>query len=376
MSRPVGRWPDLSWLQALAQPESALAWTLAEWDHRVRVARRLRLLGRLAESVLGAGLADRLPQPVVHALQAEAHLARARCQALLWCRESAGEALEGLDAPLVLLKGAAYMAQRLPNAAGRLPSDLDILVPAEALPEARRRLMDAGWQEVELDEHDQRYYREWSHELPPMRHPLHAIELDVHHNILPPVARDRVDAAVLLQAARPVADVDAAPWWVLGPEDQVLHCAAHLINDSEHRDRLRDLVDLQVLMAAHGAAEPGFGARLVARARQLGLHDALVLGAALVAEGLQAPLDPALQPVVRQAMAQRRLATLQRRFATVLAPRDPEAEPGLGVRLAETALLVRHHWRRMPLPLLVRHTWHKVWAPRRAAAAEADTGDA
>ena len=163
-----------------------------------------------------------------------------------------------------------------------------------------------------------------------MRHTLHAIELDVHHNILPPVARDRVDAAVLLQAALPVAHADAEPWWVLGPEDQVLHCAAHLLNDSEKRDRLRDLVDLQVLMAAHGAAEPGFGARLVARARQLGLHDAPVLGAALVSEGLKAPLDPALQQVVQRAMAQRRLATLRRRFATVLAPRDPEAEPGAG----------------------------------------------
>lgn len=369
-------WPDLAWLKALQQPEATRTWTLAQWDHRVRLARRLRLLGRLAESVLGAGLAERLPQPVVHALQAEARLARARCQALLWCRERAGEALIGLGAPLVLLKGAAYLAQRLPNAAGRLPSDLDILVPAQALPEARRRLLAAGWEEVALDAHDQRYYREWSHELPPMRHALHAIELDVHHNILPPVARDRVDAALLLQAARPVAHADAEPWWVLGPEDQVLHCAAHLLNDSEHRDRLRDLVDLQVLMAVHGAAEPDFGARLVARARQLRLHDALVLGAALVAEGLKAPLDPALQPVVQRAMVQRRLATLKRRFATVLAPRDPEAEPGLGVRLAETALLVRHHWRRMPLPLLVRHTWHKVWVQRRAAETEADTGDA
>ena len=40
----------------------------------------------------------------------------------------------------------------------------------------------------------------------------------------------------------------------------------------------------------------------------------------------------------------------------------------------ETALLVRHHWRRMPLPLLVRHTWHKVWVARRNAT-EPDLGD-
>jgi hypothetical protein len=369
------RWPDLSWLDALRQPTDALAWTLAQWDHRVRVARRLRLLGRLAESVLGAGLAYRLPRPVVHALQAEAKMAQARCQALVWCRESVKQALEGLDAPIVLLKGAAYMAQRLPNAAGRLPSDLDILVPGAALADARRRLAEAGWEEVKLDDHDQRYYREWSHELPPMRHALHALELDVHHNILPPVARDRVDAAHLLQAARPLADPDLAPWWVLGPEDQVLHCAAHLLNDSELRDRLRDLVDLQVLMSTHGAADPRFGERLVARADELGLNDALVLGASLVAQGLKAPLDPAVAHAVTLAMGAPRLKTLQRRFATVLAPRGPDDEPDLGVRMAETALLVRHHWRRMPLPLLVRHTWHKVWVARRNGT-EPDIGDA
>jgi hypothetical protein len=362
----VSRWPDLAWLAALQQPAVSLDWTLAQWDHRVRLARRLRLLGRLAEAVLGAGLAPRLPEPVVHALQAEARLARARCQALLWCRERAAQALAGLDAPLVLLKGAAYMAQRLPNAAGRLPSDLDILVPAAALPEARSRLVAAGWEEVALDAHDQRYYREWSHELPPMRHALHVIELDVHHNILPPVARDRVDAERLLQAARPLADPGEAPWWVLGPEDQVLHCAAHLLNDSEQRDRLRDLVDLQVLLAAHGAAAPGFGGRLVARARELGLHEVLALAASLVAEGLRAPLEPELAEAVAEALSVRRLARLQRRFATVLAPRDPAAEPALAVRLAETALLLRHHWRRMPLPLLLRHTWHKAWVARRA----------
>jgi hypothetical protein len=364
----VKPWPDLAWLSALQQPSVVLAWTLAEWDQRVRVTRRLRLLGRLAESVLGAGLAPQLPAPVVNALQSGARLAQVRSQALLWCRECVGDTLRGLGAPLVLLKGAAYMAQRLPNAAGRLPSDLDILVPAQALPEARLRLKAAGWQELGLDEHDQRYYREWSHELPPMRHPMHAIELDVHHNILPPVARERVDADVVLKAARPLAGDGLAPWWVLGPEDQVLHCAAHLLNDPEHRDRLRDIVDLHVLLGAHGAAGPGFGEQLVARARLLGLHDSLVLGASLVAEGLGAPLEPTLALAVQAAMAERRLAALQRRFATVLAPRGPADEPGVGVRLAETALLLRHHWRRLPLPLLVRHTWHKAWAAPRPEA--------
>jgi len=365
-------WPDLSWLAALRSPHSVLDWSLEQWDHRVRLARRMRLLGRLAESVLGAGLAERLPEPAANALLGAARLARARSQMLLWCRDEVAHALEGLDAPIVLLKGAAYMAQALPNASGRLPSDLDILVPARALSQARERLLEAGWTEVELDEHDQQYYREWSHELPPMRHSMHAIELDVHHNILPPVARDHVDAGVLLEAAVPLQMASGAPWWVLSKEDQVLHCAAHLFHDSEHRDRLRDLIDLEVLLSAHAQGEVGFGARLVARARHLELEDALMLGATLLRDGLCVVLDPALDEAARQALSRRRLAFLANRFAVVLAPRGPDDDPAWPARLAESLLLVRYHWRRMPLPVLVKHAWHK-WRVQGNDTAEPGT---
>ena len=74
----------------------------------------------------------------------------------------------------------------LPIAAGRLPSDLDILVPRAHLGEAQSRLRDIGWVEPALDEHDRRYYLQWSHELPPMQHAEYSVELDVHHHILPP----------------------------------------------------------------------------------------------------------------------------------------------------------------------------------------------
>ena len=59
------------------------------------------------------------------------------------------------------------MAQGLPIAAGRLPSDLDILVPRTALPAAQNSLAAAGWRTVDMDEHDRLYYEDWSHEVPP-----------------------------------------------------------------------------------------------------------------------------------------------------------------------------------------------------------------
>jgi hypothetical protein len=42
-------------------------------------------------------------------------------------------------------------------------------VPRASLDAAERALVGAVWQMEALDPYDERYYRKWSHELPPMR---------------------------------------------------------------------------------------------------------------------------------------------------------------------------------------------------------------
>ena len=237
--------PALAWLQALREPTLVLGWQLHDWAQVIRLSRRLRLLGRLAHAVHAAGLQPQMPAQVARQLHAERQYATWRSGGLAWVLERLPDMLGEVDYPLVLLKGAAYMGQDLAIGAGRLPSDVDILVPREHIAHAQARLLVAGWQETALDDHDQKYYREWSHELPPMRHPLHGLELDLHHNILPPVARTHVDAALLLADLRPSR---WPHWQVLAPADQVLHSAAHLFHDSQLQDRVRDLVDLDGLL--------------------------------------------------------------------------------------------------------------------------------
>jgi hypothetical protein len=238
--------PQFSWLQALREPARALDWSLADWDRIVRLARRLRLLSRLAESLAEANLLDQVPAPARRHLIGEQRLSRWRIQALVWALNRIEAVLSNAPYPRVLLKGAAYIGQGLPIAAGRLPSDLDILVPQAHLADAVAQLERAGWSAGAINEHDRRYYDEWSHEVPPMVHPLHRVELDLHHNILPPVARTHVDAGLLLQRLKPSR---WTAWQVLDPPDQVLHSAAHLFLDSDIRDRVRDLVDLDGLCA-------------------------------------------------------------------------------------------------------------------------------
>jgi hypothetical protein len=369
MSDVTGRLSlQLAWLQALRRPELSLQWPLGEWERVVRLARRLRLLARLAEGLMAAGLMDCVPPQARRHLLAEQRLSQWRTASMLWTLERVATMLGDTSYPRVLLKGAAYIGQGLPIAAGRLPSDLDILVPLLNLPDAQARLTQAGWNTMELDEHDRRYYYEWSHEVPPMTHPLLGLELDLHHNILPPIARTHVDADALLERLRPSK---WPAWQVLDPADQVLHSAAHLFFDSEMRDRIRDLVDLDGLFR-HFGEQPGFLSQLPLRARSLGLEEPLALACHFCVRWFGTPFpSDVLQSITEFGPGPVRRAWLLPLLATVLEPTEPDDTASLRQDLAALVLLARYQRQRMPMRLLLPHLWHKLRPGRQAGSDEA-----
>lgn len=365
MSRTVrGTPPTLAWLQALRRPALALDWSLADWQRVVRLSRRLRLLARLAEALDAAGLLERVPAPARRHLVAEQRLSRWRTAAMRWAIERVTAALGEAPYPRILLKGAAYLGQSLTIAAGRLPSDLDVLVPRAHIADAQSRLLAAGWTERTLDEHDRHYYHELSHEVPPMSHPLLALELDLHHNILPPVARTHVDASLLMARLQPS---QWPSWHVLDPVDQVLHSAAHLFLDSEARDRIRDLVDLDGLLR-HFGAEFGFWHRLPERARALGLVEPLALACYFCVHWLGTPIPAETQrSIAAIGPSKWRRAWLLPLLEKILMPTEPDDDPTRAQDFAATVLLARYHRQRMPLRLLVPHLWHKLHPRRRTS---------
>ena len=103
-----------------------------------------------------------------------------------------------------------------------------------------------GWATSKTTAYDQRYYRRWMHELPPLRHISRQTMLDVHHAILPITARLKPDSAKLLAASRPIAGEPRLR--VLAPVDMVLHSATHLFCNEDVGNGLRDLVDLDSLL--------------------------------------------------------------------------------------------------------------------------------
>jgi hypothetical protein len=178
------------------------------------------------------------------------------------------DALRQVGVPIVLLKGAAYVLADLPPAAGRMFSDVDILVPWDRLADVESALMLAGWATMKTSKYDQLYYRRWAHELPPLQHIHRQTVLDVHHAILPSTARLKPASTKLLEAARPLDGHERV--FILAPADLVLHSMSHLFYNEEWSHGLRDLSDLDLLLR-HFSATAGFWEQLIGRARGVDL---------------------------------------------------------------------------------------------------------
>jgi hypothetical protein len=185
-----------------------------------------------------------------------------------WEIDRLARVLGDFDFPLILLKGAAYVAAQLDPARGRVSGDVDLLVPLEHLDLVESRLESAGWLPRTLDPRDATYFRLWLQEIPPRVHRYRGVELDVHHSILPRTDRLWVNPRPLLEAAVPAATNRI--FRVLCPTDMFLHSATHLFRNGEFSIGLRDLLDLHELAVSFGQKDR-FWDELYARAQQLHL---------------------------------------------------------------------------------------------------------
>ena len=335
---------------ALRDPAALVGSSLPQWDALVRQARRTNLLPRVALAFDELGLLPQVPPaPRVH-FEAARTLARAQGDAVR--REVAyiDRALAAAGVPVVLLKGAAYLIAGLSAARGRVFSDIDIMVPHGALGTVEGALMLNGWATGKTTAYDQRYYRRWMHELPPLRHISRQTWLDVHHAILPITARLKPDSTKLLAASRPVAGEPRLR--VLAPVDMVLHSATHLFCNEDVGNSLRDLVDMDSLLREF-ASEEDFWPRLTVRARELDLTRPLYYALRYAVCILGTPIPAQVLQEAEIGRPPRLLAALM--DALFLRTLQPDrAIDGLA-SLARGSLYVRAHWLRMPPFLLARH---------------------
>ena len=354
-------------IAVLREPARLRTLALRDWDLLLRQAANADMSAILLGIVEEGNMLDAVPPAPREHLEWARVVAARHARAVRFEVAQIRRALQGLHMPLVLLKGTAYAMAGLPPAAGRMFSDVDILVPKERIGEVEAALMLHGWAGTHQDAYDQRYYREWMHELPPMEHIHRGNSIDVHHAILPETAAVRPDPALLLAAAVPVPGTEDL--WTLAPHDMVLHSAVHLFSESEMNHGLRDLLDLHRLML-HFGATPGFWEALPARAVQLQLARPLFYALRYSAQLLGTPVPAGVMAAA--ALAGRPpgplLALMDGLLLRALVPPHPSCTDRL-TPAALGALYLRGNWLRMPPLMLARHLFHKAFiSPRKEQA--------
>ncbi len=349
-------------VNALLEPERLASLTPRQWDVVLRLAKRLRLLNRLASTAERHGITENIPATAADVLIAAATALKHRQALITWELDRIRWALQGTHIQPILLKGSAYLMADLPPSWGRSFADVDLLLPRDQLGHVERVLLSKGWIAQKTDTYDQRYYREWMHELPPLRHREREIEVDLHHTILPLTSRIKVPANRLYAAAIPIPSTG---YRMLAPADMVLHSATHLFYDGEIKGGLRDLFDLHDLFVLF-SQDDGFWENLLPRTAELHLPRPLFYALRYTAGLLQTPIPHAILHESKKFRPNpANLAAMDSLVTRVLTRHayDRDATP-----LAIWPLYLRSHWLRMRPLLLMQHLSRKAWRNVREAS--------
>ena len=326
-------------VRALRDPASLGPGT--DWSGLVSAARAEQLTGSLAMRMEGRAVPARVAAIFESARR---DMAYARTQAL-WEAEMARRALAGLDVPVILLKGTAYHAANLDACAGRSVGDLDIMVPRADIERVEEALLEAGWERLKPAEgYDDRYYRKWMHELPPLIHRTRDRMIDVHHTILPLTARPTPDAAAMIADSVELESGLRVPC----PADMIVHAAAHLIADGDLAGGLRNLWDIDRLLRQFEKEDPGFWTALEARARRHQLRGPVRRAVRLAHQLYETPIPEGW----------RGWRPADGLFRARLLARNAWGQERR--KLLRFAFYVRSHWLRMPPLMLARHLWTKA----------------
>lgn len=347
---------DLPLVALLRRLESVGTLSGWQWTQVLAHARAERLAGPLAMRLAQIGLDVGLDPLVQRHLLADRRVAERRERVLRWEARHISDALESVGVRIALLKGAAYVLSGLPNGLGRTSSDIDILVPRSALEAIEAALLAHGWTHLKIDVYDQRYYRSYMHELPPLLHEERGTVLDVHHNIAPLTSRLQVPEAFLWNDAEPVT---GTPFFRLNPAIMTLHAAIHLFHDGEITGGLRDLVDLDGLFR-HFSSQPQYWERVVDCAALPTLGRPLFYAQRYARLWFDTPIPiDVVNRLEAYRPARPLLRLMDHLIEAAFAPTCLRTGRKRG-DLARWLLYMRSHWLRMPLPMLSYHLAHKA----------------
>jgi hypothetical protein len=347
--------------QVLQSPERVNRFSLSDWDLLIRQARSANLLARLHFILKKNNLISNVPQgPRLH-IESAGRVAQSHRERVIWEVRCIQKAMEKTGIPVILLKGAAYTMSDLPPSYGRFFTDVDILVPKDELEKVENTLLIHGWKPSHRNAYDQRYYRQWMHELPPFQHLRRRSVLDVHHTILPETAHLHPDPEKLIGNA--VSINNQQDLKSLSPIDMILHSATHLFSDGELEHGLRDLVDLDALLRHFTKNNIDFWNDLTSRADEMELSRPLYYALKHTNKFLNTPVPENILNSSKGHPVKPLAWLMDKLFSRGLQP-DHSSCSDMFTGLARRLLYIRSHYLRMPLYLLIPHLLRKAWIRR------------
>jgi hypothetical protein len=229
--------------QLFVRPELAQSLTLAQWTQVLTVLRHEKLLARYALLLEHETYFDALPKFVQRHCHSAITLAERHAKQVHFELAQLRDTFTAATDTWLVLKGSAYTASGCSAAMGRVYNDIDILVDKPHLSIVERQLIMSGWMPQEIDDYDEAYYRQWTHEIPPLQHGYRGTMMDLHHNLVPPVSGRAPDMSLLFKHI----ELTDAGIPVLALPAMALHSAIHLFFNDDFSASFRDLTDLYLM---------------------------------------------------------------------------------------------------------------------------------
>jgi len=350
-------------IKVLQSPKIIKGFSSKDWNLLLRQANSAKMLARLAYSFTAHDVMSAVPEKTLNHINSEhvkvAHLHTQVNQEV----QELNLLFNRLNIKAIYLKGTAYLLADLPLTQGRFFSDIDILLNQGDISKVEIALKCQGWKSQKTDDHDQAYYRNYMHEIPPMQHIMRGTVIDIHHNILPVCNDNTIDISLLSDDALEV-DCDnthTSHSYVLTPAAMFLHSAIHLFHEGELEQGLRGLSDLDILLSHFEENETNFSQQLICLAKKIKQQQSLFYALRYLTKIFNRELSKNAQVFMDNYQHKSpNLATVDFIFINLFTAHH-STTASWHFSLAAQLAYWRGHLLRMPLSLLIPHLLKKSW---------------
>jgi hypothetical protein len=334
--------------QILVEPDKAIKLSLDNWAKLILILRESKLLASLYHSSMAQGcFADYPNYAQKHLYASSIHAQRQRAQ-VLFESEKLSHLLKTISVEPIFLKGANYILRDSNNSHGRIVSDIDILVKKDELYRVEEKLKSELWQSEKLSDYDDKYYRKWAHEIPPLFHLLRHTVLDVHHNLYLPIS-GRSPKVELFLTNKTVCENGC---YVLGPAESVLHSIIHLFMNEDFTNAFRDLFDLHLLINEYENKE--FWQQLLSLAHDTKFEKELYYCLALLIKIYSVEKQPIFEALESKYDSKANSFFIQHILFNAITPKHTLLD-GFCTKLARALVFFKGHWLKMPFHILITH---------------------